>query len=84
MPTTYSGVHVQLKRERGPARSHACARCGGQAKQWAYDHSDPCELRHVPRYEGDTRSMPFSLNLNHYVAVCVPCHRIMDGRSKSS
>lgn len=66
----YAGVHYRLRRERGPAREYLCS-CGRQADEWAYDDRDPQELR-------DQKGRPYSLDLDHYQAKCLPCHRRFD------
>lgn len=65
---TYVGMHLKVARERGKATGHECARCGQQADDWAYDHSDPDE-----RYRKDYGS-PFSLDVDHYMPLCRLCH----------
>lgn len=66
----YGAVHARLATERGPARQHSCTDCGGQARQWSYDHLDG----HHELEDG----MPYSLNLDHYQPRCVPCHKTYD------
>lgn len=63
-------AHSRVKKLRGPASQHSCAHCGRRAAEWAYDHLDPHEL---PDPEG-----PYSLDPDHYMALCVPCHRKFD------
>ncbi len=65
----YSAVHARLRRTFGPASGHLCE-CGARAGQWAYDHADPSE-RTSP--EG-----PYSADVAHYRAMCVPCHKRSD------
>lgn len=67
---TYGAVHQRLVRYRGRAKSFQCSRCERPAKQWAYLHNDPNELRST---EG-----PFSSRLDCYEAMCVSCHKKMD------
>ncbi len=68
---TYSSVHQRLSRLKGRAAEHPCADCGGGAKHWSYDHSDPNEL------VTDT-GWTYSLAPNHYHPRCVPCHKRFD------
>lgn len=71
----YAGAHGRVVALRGLASSHPCKHCGGGgATEWAYDHLDPDERRNVV---GRDRS-PFSLKPEHYVPLCVPCHRHFD------
>jgi len=64
---TYTSVHRIVRRERGQADAHPCARCGGRAEQWAYDHGDPDE-----RFESGQG--PYSLSVDRYIPLCVRCH----------
>lgn len=68
---TYRGMHLRVRTNRGLATLHACVHCGVSARQWAYDHNDPDERI------GDTgrgRLMPFSVNIEHYIPLCLSCH----------
>jgi hypothetical protein len=65
---TYSGLHVRLRDQRGGASGHPCQTCGKPAQDWAYDHSDPDELR-----DPGTGS-PYSTDLERYVPLCHACH----------
>lgn len=77
----YTALHNRLVVERGIPAEYQCARCPEQASEWAYDHQDPDERRNlVGRDDG-----PFSLNLAHYMPLCVRCHRRFDnGRRKKA
>lgn len=70
----YSGAHVRVKVVRGPARGHECRRCGGPARDWAYDHSDPDERIGFR----DGKRLPFSLDPERYEPLCSRCHRLED------
>lgn len=51
--------------------------CGDQARHWAYDHADPDEIH---RPDG----IAYSGKPEHYVPLCVPCHKRADlGRTDS-
>jgi len=68
---SYDGMHFRLKAEFGVASTHLCP-CGAQAEQWAYQHTDPNE-----RFQaGDG---PYSTDPDHYLPMCRPCHRQLDG-----
>lgn len=69
-PLGYSGVHQLLRAQRGSATKHPCVTCGGPAKQWAYLHTDPDQR--------ESEWGPYSLDLEHYTAMCVPCHKRFD------
>lgn len=66
---TYDGVHARIARARGKASEHTCS-CGAQAKDWAYDHSDPNELT--------GRGGPYSLDIMRYDPMCQSCHQLLD------
>lgn len=69
----YGGAHRRVYRDRGKAALYVCP-CGAQARQWAYDRTDPNErIELTPR---GPRS--YSTDPNHYVALCVPCHKRFD------
>lgn len=75
----YLAVHKQVHRKRGKATSHACAHCGEQAKQWAYDHQDPNERVGVMVVRGyEEFHIRYSQDTSHYLALCIPCHRTFD------
>lgn len=68
----YSGIHMRVRSLRGPATRHSCRHCGGGAEQWAYDHGDP-------RAHRDGEGRLYSTDAIHYIPLCVPCHRRLDG-----
>lgn len=79
---TYIGAHALVHRVRGRAADHTCecdGRCGAcpcrpsgrPAQDWAYDHADPARLV-------DPRGRMFSLDPDHYLPMCRPCHRRWD------
>lgn len=66
----YHAVHKRIQVERGPASELECLECGRQARHWAYDHGDP---------DGKSENgLPYSTELEHYVPMCVPCHKRFD------
>lgn len=67
---SYSAVHQRLKRVRGAATEHICADCGSRGAQWSYDREDADERQ--------SEDGPYSVNLEHYVSRCVPCHKRFD------
>jgi hypothetical protein len=67
---TYSAIHQRLPRVKGRAADHPCAECGGNAKQWSYDHADPDERT--------SEFGPYSTDLDRYIPRCVPCHKTLD------
>lgn len=72
----YVSIHNRLRRVRGPARLLTCAECGKSAEQWAYDHLDPDERTGE---NSGRRTVRYSIDLDHYQPLCVPCHRTADG-----
>ena len=60
-------VHSRLYRSRGPAKEHNCVECGNQARDWAYQYSDPNE---VDTPEG----RKYSISMEHYSPMCRRCH----------
>lgn len=67
---SYSGMHQRVRYTRGAARNYLCAECGSQAAQWSYDHADPDERQ--------SEFGAYSVNIDHYVPRCVPCHKAFD------
>jgi hypothetical protein len=68
------GAHNRVRRLRGKASSHACAHCGGTARDWAYDHQDPNEASEVVNgYQVD-----YSADPTHYMPLCKSCHVKLD------
>jgi len=67
----YAGAHTRVRSIRGAVTTYTCDHCGGQAKHWAYDHLDP-------REKLDSRGIPYSTDPDHYLAMCVPCHKRFD------
>lgn len=69
----YRTAHQRVAALRGPAAGHKCIQCGDPARQWAYQHNDPNQLRHANGY-------PYSLLPECYEPMCYPCHAVLDGR----
>jgi hypothetical protein len=69
---TYTAVHRRLRLDRGPASQYPCFECLGRAQDWAYDNVDPNEL------VGGKYDSAYSLNPDHYVPLCRPCHAEFD------
>jgi hypothetical protein len=67
---SYRSVHRRVETSRGEASQYTCP-CGSQAAEWAYDHLDPDEKisKDLVRY---------SLDPDHYLPMCIPCHKAMD------
>lgn len=69
----YWAVHKRLRAERGPASDHDCVDCGGGARDWSYDGTDPDPLLDSARH-------PYSADLSHYEPRCRACHMRQDER----
>jgi hypothetical protein len=72
---SWSAVHKRLARMRGVAKVRTCIDCHGPADEWSYDGTDPDEL---VQEAGRSKGLRYSLDLDHYVPRCVPCHRTFD------
>jgi hypothetical protein len=68
----YTGIHMRVRSLCGPATQHRCRHCGDGAEHWAYDHGDPNAHR-------DDAGRLYSTETSHYMPLCVPCHRELDG-----
>lgn len=67
----YVGAHQRVRKAKGPASLHSCSHCSGPARHWAYDGLDVREKQ-------DTRGRPYSPWPEHYMPLCVPCHKRFD------
>jgi hypothetical protein len=72
---TYGTAHHRVAKRRGSASQHSCARCGGQAGDWAYSHADPDERADSA---GKDAGKAYSVELTHYEPLCRSCHRRTD------
>mgnify|MGYP007028412764 CR=1 FL=1 len=70
---SYGYAHTLVKDKKGPASEHMCV-CGDQAREWAYDGKDPEQIVGIVTNLG----MVYSLNPDHYMPMCAPCHRNRD------
>lgn len=66
----YSGAHARVRSARGPARDRVC-QCGAPARHWSYRHDDPEE-------QVSTDGLPYSVDPEHYDALCTSCHKRRD------
>ena len=72
----YHTAHKRITAERGSAGEHTCRNCGVIAAHWAYDGLDDAERL-------DERGLAFSLDADHYMPLCVSCHRQYDLNQRS-
>lgn len=70
----YGTAHGRVRRARGPASQHLCQGCGEGADQWAYDNADTEEKRGLV----NGSEVRYSLSVEHYLPLCVPCHKSFD------
>lgn len=70
----YTGAHRRVADLWGKAAKYLCISCGGQAKHWAYDGTDPSELTE----EVQGRPRVYSAWPEFYMPMCVSCHGGMD------
>lgn len=78
---SYEQAHLRLKLWRGRPDSMLCIKCSETARHWAYMGGDPKELLR------DRKGRAYSLDLDRYEPMCVPCHlrkdrADADGRSE--
>ena len=73
----YNGAHDRVRSEKGSASEHPCAECHRPAQHWAYDHSDPDQLI-WDGSNGRNKGQAYSLKPDHYLPMCVPCHKASD------
>lgn len=68
---TYKAVHQRVRAKYGSARDLTCIDCGGPAKHWSYDHTDPNSR--FQEGKGD-----YSTDIEKYDPRCVKCHKRFD------
>ena len=78
---TYGGMHIRVRRERGPASRYECVDCGQPSFHWSYNRRGGSAER-----VGETAGYKaaYSVRADDYVPRCVPCHKRFDlsqGRS---
>lgn len=76
---TYGAVHARIHVQNGPAAAYKCAECGEKAREWAYDGTDPNELRGDA---GHGYALKYSEDLTRYRPMCRKCHHREDSRLK--
>ena len=72
---TYTAAHRRCWREWGRAADHPCVDCQTQAREWAYDGTDPTELCGEDEY-GPGRV--YSRFPEFYMPLCRQCHVTRD------
>lgn len=71
----YAAAHAKARKRWGDASANRCVRCGGQAKDLAYQHTAGENELRTPK------GSPFSMNPEDYAPMCGICHSALD-RSK--
>lgn len=70
----YGTAHGRVFRAKGSASQFACVACCAPADQWAYDNADADEKRGV----ANGSVVRYSLSVEHYVPMCISCHKPFD------
>lgn len=70
-----SSAHQRCTALWGSVRQYPCINCGEQAREWAYDGTDPTQL-----YEksGTGSWLFYSVYPEFYMPMCIKCHRRRD------
>lgn len=77
---TIDAIHRRLKSLWGPARQYPCIECGKQARDWAYDGTDPTQCLGL---KGGTK-LWYSQFPEFYMPLCKKCHNSFDGARKAA
>lgn len=73
----YTRAHQRVKALWGPASGYQCIECGRQARDWAYDGTDPGEL--YKQAHGKSKSFcHYSIWPEFYMPMCSRCHHGRD------
>ncbi|MER6525215.1 hypothetical protein [Streptomyces sp. NPDC001508] len=72
---TYDGAHSRTKGRRGSASLYLCWKCGAQAQDWAYSHTDPNEKR---MSHGRDAGRPYTTDPSRNLPLCRACHKLFD------
>lgn len=77
-PVTYRATHARVVSTFGRAATHPCIDCGAQAKEWAYDGTDPSQILGAVNVSGTAYRVTWSRFPEFYMPLCFPCHRRLD------
>lgn len=77
---SYNTVHNRLRKQRGtPSCCERCGSSGVGAYQWALDWTRVADVRRWPKQRrGGVELLPYSVNLEDYIRLCLRCHRAFD------
>lgn len=73
---SYVDTHRAISFLNGRALDWPCHHCGEQAREWAYDKTDPEEISAEHPRTG--RLQHYSLDVERYMPLCVACYRDFD------
>lgn len=76
--TGYIAVHQRIYDKRGKASTYPCVDCGGQAKDWSYNHSGIDEITRDESRGEKTVRLTYSIDLSQYDPRCKSCHWAFD------
>jgi hypothetical protein len=82
-PITYRSAHTRVTSVFGVAKDHLCICCGGSAKEWSYDGTDPTELSEDVKVADEYFPVRYSLFPEFYAPKCFPCHRLGDAGARA-
>ncbi|AYQ99828.1 HNH endonuclease [Mycobacterium phage Manda] len=75
---SFQSAHLRVRVLWGSASRYSCVACGGPAREWAYDGTDPSQLYgDTNQGRRDTHSY-YSRFPEFYMPMCVKCHRSRD------
>lgn len=74
----YRASHDRNVRKWGPASEYDCIECGAQAREYAYDGTDPGELSGHVLANGVEYPVSWSRWPEFYMPLCFACHRKRD------
>lgn len=77
-PIGYRLAHTRVAATFGPAKQSPCIACGGQAREWAYDGTDPESISGEIRVKGKLYPVTWSRFPEFYMPMCFSCHRMLD------
>ena len=81
---TYRSAHSRVQRFFGPASTLECIDCGGAAREWAYDGTDPSERSEQVRVRGEMWPVTYSVWPEFYMPLCFGCHRRRDAGARAA
>ena len=68
----YYAAHKKVRATKGQPSDHQCAGCVvKRGAQWAYDHRDP-------NAEVGSNGLEYSIIVDHYIPLCISCHKKFD------